>query len=488
MGSDADLDDACDALGRALERGACSPRNDDVAIAVIGRIEVYLQSSDTPRGDRPSKRLGEDSCRALGRLYRQLGSTSTDRHLLLRRLAEQDSPEALSVFVEAICSDPPLDAEHAALAMVPLFARERRHTASLFPRLLDALEHASIAPLILDLANFLVREGGQNEHPAAGRSAALATLLGEMTQRLEKLNESPETVGAAQRNKMVADAVALMISLCDALALIGDRSVVGKLFQALELSHRRIRTEAAAALARLGEDEGLKVLVEMAEQPLVRNRALAYLEELGETDRVDEEQRSPQARAESDLVCWLAEPAQFGTPPQSLELFDSARQYWPGFDEPVDCFLFRYAYVLAAGELSAIGMAGPLVHSFSTDLQDMPPADIYAAFAGWQAEHEEVYEVQIEKLGPSDTAQLQRVRGELQHQDFDDVEFVSVGHFFGQTMTVATATRAGQSGTVIYQTDRISWCPQGNPQSPVDASLAYNIHKGRILLRTFNPQ
>ena len=38
----------------------------------------------------------------------------------------------------------------------------------------------------------------------------------------------------------------------DALALIGDRSVTGKLYQALELGHRHVRAEAASALAPSG--------------------------------------------------------------------------------------------------------------------------------------------------------------------------------------------------------------------------------------------
>ena len=143
---------------------------------------------------------------------------------------------------------------------------------------------------------------------------------------------------------------------------------------------------------------------------------------------------------------------------------------------------------MADGELSGIGMAGPLVHSFSADLQDLSLSDLYAAFAGWQAEHEDIYEVPPEKLGPSEAAALRRVCDELRQQEFDAIEMVTIGHFFGQTVTVATATRADQPGTVIYQPDRISWCPQGNPQRPIDSSLAYNIYKGRILLRMFNPE
>ena len=38
-------------------------------------------------------------------------------------------------------------------------------------------------------------------------------------------------------------------------------------------------------------------------------------------------------------------------------------------------------------------MAGPLVHAFEADLTKLDQFDAYAAFAGWQAEHPDIYEV-----------------------------------------------------------------------------------------------
>ena len=74
------------------------------------------------------------------------------------------------------------------------------------------------------------------------------------------------------------------------------------------------------------------------------------------------------------------------------------RMYWPGFDEPVECFLFRFAYEVGDGEYTNIGIAGPLCHAFGADLADLPPDDIYAVFAGWQVEHEEIYELDASQL------------------------------------------------------------------------------------------
>ena len=70
-------------------------------------------------------------------------------------------------------------------------------------------------------------------------------------------------------------------ALCDAIALIGDTDKTTALFQAMDLAHRRIQAEAAAALVRLGIEAGSQRLGGLAEEPSVRLRVLAYAEELG---------------------------------------------------------------------------------------------------------------------------------------------------------------------------------------------------------------
>src|SRR5262249_7898582 len=148
-----------------------------------------------------------------------------------------------------------------------------------------------------------------------------------------------------QLSRRVARGVALAVSLCDALALIGEKSAIAKLYQALQVGHRRLRTEAAAALARLGEKEGKSGLAKLAAEPRARLRVWAYGEELGIKDAIEPQYTTKESRAQAELCVWLAEPTQYGVPPTNCELFEQRKQHWPGFDEPVDCFLFQFQYM-----------------------------------------------------------------------------------------------------------------------------------------------
>ena len=135
----------------------------------------------------------------------------------------------------------------------PLFHDRDIPFASLFPRLLDTLEHPSVAAATLDLANHLVRAERFPEHPGSKRLGALQSLLRNLNHHMEQLAEHPETAGdnAQQMSHTISESIALLIALCDTLALIGDVSSIALLRQTLDLPHRRLRTEAAAALARL---------------------------------------------------------------------------------------------------------------------------------------------------------------------------------------------------------------------------------------------
>jgi hypothetical protein len=287
-------------------------------------------------------------------------------------------------------------------------------------------------------------------------------------------------------SRQVNDGVALAVSLCDALALIGDKSVTGKLYQTLDLAHRRLRTEAAAALAKLGEPAGVEALVALAAEPVARLRVLAYAEELGVLDRVAERYRTAPAQAEAEVALWLAQPSQMGVPPTECELVDTRCQYWPGYDEPVNCFLFRFTYRLGERAFSNIAIAGPLVHAFGADLSDLPPHDIYAAFAGWHAEHAEISEVDVEQLNDAQRSELFRLERRLGDEGYDDVQPLRLGSFFGDKVLIARALWHAQPGVAVADAAQCSWFPQRPSRRPLGPEEAYLIYKGRRLLRTFN--
>ncbi|MGC3972571.1 MAG: HEAT repeat domain-containing protein [Pirellulales bacterium] len=345
---------------------------------------------------------------AVGRLaewHRLPESAGLLRFPILRTLAIDAYPPAAATLAELVTTAPPADNRQALMALVPLFqprVQPPAGAAALFPRLLDAVAMPALAPAVLDLANFFARRGVLNEHPAKARVAELSGLLGALVGRLSRIEEQPQEFAKTPQelSELVNEAVTLIVPLCDALALAGDPAAVGKLRQVLELPHRRLQTEAAAALARLGEEEGRERLMELAKQPVVRSRALHYLEELGAIDKLDAALRTPEARAEGDLAAWMAQPTRFGVAPDTLELIDTTKQFWPGYVDPVTCFLFVYEYQRGQKTVGGVGLVGPTVNALQIDLQDLPPGDIYALYAGIDSEHGEIYETPVDELSP----------------------------------------------------------------------------------------
>ena len=114
------------------------------------------------------------------------------------------------------------------------------------------MSHPLLAAPILDLANYLTRHGIAKTHPLAADHEQLIRTLSGLTRQLEALQADPAAAADAARDQALAG-VSLAISLCDALALIGNDAALAALSHALSLKHRRLRIEAAAALARFDD-------------------------------------------------------------------------------------------------------------------------------------------------------------------------------------------------------------------------------------------
>lgn len=435
--------------------------------------------------------LGEAAVARLTRWYRLPGAETTVRFPILRTLAADGSPQALQAFAELLVAAPPTDDRQAVLTLVPLFQPRGDRlpdAAALFPRLLDALAHPPLAAAVLDLTNFLTRRGFVAEHPAKTRTGELATLLGSLAQRLAAVEERPQEYAVApeELSKTVNDAVTLVVSLCDALALAGDPSVVGKLHQAMGLAHRRVQTEAAAALARLGDAQGIEHLKQLAVQPASRTRALAYLEELGALGQVDEQYRSAEARAAGEAAVWMAQPTRFGVAPDALELLDRRRQYWPGYVDPVECFLFAYEYQRGNRTAAGVVLSGPTHAAASFDMRHFPPDEIYAFYAGLDVEHDEIFDVPLDELTDEQATAWEQVCTALAEQGYADVELVRWGGFFAEQHAVATATRDGRRGVIVVADDAAQWIALPERPRGFGPDEVYAMYKGRKLLKSFN--
>jgi hypothetical protein len=358
----------------------------------------------------------------------------------------------------------------------------------MFPQMARCLSNPVLAGPILDLANYLTRSGIANTHPLAADHEQLVRTLSGLTRQLEALQADPASADEAARDRALAG-VSLAISLCDALALIGNETAIAALSHALGLKHRRLRIEAAAALARFDDPAGKEVLLACAADPVTRLHALHYAEELGLENEIDEAHRASVAVAEAELVSYLAQPSVMGVPPSSCELVDSQTMYWPSYEEPRQCFLFRFTYGAVVDSayvtFSNIGIAGPVAHAFKADLGNLAVDDIYAAFAGWQAEHPEIVESPVARAIGFGGA-VEELVERLEAADYQRVQPVLCGRFFGDDVIAAAAERNGVAGAVVADNEMILWYPAEGTPRPITPAEAYCIYKGRRLLRQFN--
>ncbi len=101
----------------------------------------------------------------------------------------------------------------------------------------------------------------------------------------------------------------------------------------------------------------------------------------------------------------------------------------------------------SAFSFSGVAIAGPLTHAFKADSADLPPDDIYAAFAGWHAEHAEIRETLAEELSDAQRKRWATVRQRLLESGHDEPTLVKVGDFFGEQVFVASVRRGSVAGS-----------------------------------------
>jgi hypothetical protein len=218
---------------------------------------------------------------------------------------------------------------------------------------------------------------------------------------------------------------------------------------------------------------------------------LHYCEELGLLDEVDPQWTTAESRAEGELALWLASPANMGLAPRSMQVIDRRILSWPGYDEPVECFLIRYDYELANQRIENIGIAGPMSHAFSIPLGPLPLDDVYAVFAGWQATHEEIAELSVDQAESGFPGLVQRLVSRLSSEqleglDMHSVSPVFVGRMLGETALVAEGIRDGRHGSLVVDRDQVMWLDLDSGQAPGRNELAWSLYKGRRLLGAFN--
>ncbi|HBE68931.1 MAG TPA: hypothetical protein DDW52_12355 [Planctomycetaceae bacterium] len=411
----------------------------------------------------------------------------------LQMLAAQPDDESLEALADALNTSAPSSWQSTAVGLSPLWNANEDHLLDFFHSLGDSLMQASVLSVVLDLAAHAVRSGKLERHPWSERGDQFAKLLESVTNQLAAFQKDPSKFGddIDDIQSTLGDGVALTVSLCDALGLIGHPDSVPALEAAMKLTHRRIQTEAAGALTRQGNTAGREHLIALADDRVARQRAVAYAEELECVDLIDEQHRTPVALAESRLAGWLAEPAQFGMAPSGMQLHDQATLYWPSYEDPQECYLFKFWFNFPAAKVENIGIAGPVNHAFHSDMRSLPTDDIYAAFAGWHAEHEDIYQVPVNLLNPRQRIEAEALVGRVEATGLETVEIQALAFFLGDFALVAHAERDGQPLTIVADEQSCLTMPRSSASSSsatngLSPDIVLAIYRGRKLLRSFN--
>jgi len=479
---DASVDDVRSTLTLIL---ACSTKQWEEEYSTVSAILVQI----IRRLHEEPFSLPADANAQLRTLYAELGSRPALQSLLLRLLIATRQTESLTAFAHLLVEHSALEPRLQVEVFGDLLKYADNRVSAVFPTILKGLQRSGLVSFTLDYANYAYRNKLVDSHPAKVNTKQLISLLSNLADRLGKLQDSRPSSQeeATQLGRQVTEGVALGIALCDTLASIGDAEAVASLNKVVQVEHRRLRVEAAAALAKLGMQDAGKMLVAMAAEPTERLRVLAYAKELDLLDEIDDEFSNIVARAEAEIVMYLAQPSQIGIAPQHIELIDQREQAWPGYEEPRNCFLFQFVYQFPSGDFTNIGIAGPVVMTQDADLTGLSYNDIYALFAGWHVDHPEIYAIDSGHAVGTQHVEMHRLLSSLtDSEDFEDVAPALMGTVLERQVLIASARRENDLGWAMVSDDSFSWISIGDPQRPLGAAEAFHVFVGRSLLTAFN--
>lgn len=483
----ADAVDAIAAIHRALAQlpyvfDVRSDRWDGVMQVLLPHFVRWAAGGTTPPA------VDAEAARLAG-VYRNLGKDQPQRWRILQILAAVCGPQSIDALVDLFVDDPPTDPKRIDALFAQLWRQAALPVDRLFPRLFEALRHPQLGAMILELSSDLFRRGKAVRHPAAVRERQLSNLLEQLLPELDRVARRPQDLGKdpATVAQIVERSVQTASAVMDALGLIGEPESAPALRKGLSALHRRLQAEAACALARMGEEEGLEKLAALAADPAVRLRALTYLEELNHLEAAAPENRTADAVAEAEAAACLARPTQFGLSPTHLELWDKRSLLWPGGSKPVDCRLYKYHYRLPGGVLSGAAIVGPMTHALPLDFQGLTAADALALYCGWQVEHDEIRRIPPEHWGDLERDDFEAAASALAEAGFSSLRPVERIAFFGSTIWVMRGEYHDAPAAAILDAGRPVAHPLRNVPRSLQPTDYASLLIGRKILEQFNP-
>ena len=147
-----------------------------------------------------------------------------------------------------------------------------------------------------------------------------------------------------------------------------------------------IRIESSWAAAKMGDERGIERLISASKNPATAAKSVAYLMELGATERIPPESTEPSFAACAVMCQWLSHPQEFGRPPHDVRVIDSRELIWPPTGDKRLMTLVRYEYNKGDGSddvgVGCVGSVTFALFGYSTAEQSVE--DLYGLYCTWE--------------------------------------------------------------------------------------------------------
>lgn len=294
------------------------------------------------------------------------GEGSADTLLFVLKVAGLYRVEEVVERIEAAVRRPVEPESMMWSVLFNVFDETHPYRSAVVNRLRSPLPEGFIGVAYLDLVNTMAVERYLGSHPF----------------------DAPEGIGRLRAWLTDAGATSIARSAAASLAFLAGPDREGLLALAMDHPSLSVQMEGALASARLGSESALKFLARTCLDPSHSVSAIGHLARLGREELVPAQALEADFQAVAELASWLGDPAEYGQPPDALEIVDTRTMYWPPTADERRLWVVRYRYDPKPpddpGE-SGVGLVGSITFSLpGQTAADMPPEDVYALHCCWE--------------------------------------------------------------------------------------------------------
>jgi hypothetical protein len=187
--------------------------------------------------------------------------------------------------------------------------------------------------------------------------------------------------------------------LLDLFGYFPPDKVVEELQRALRYRDPRLKFFGISSLLRLGKEVDTKSIESAAAYAEVRNYLFATLQKIGKENLFPKKYRTQEAFAESNMVDWLAHPAELARVPDEIELMKVVSMDLGGQEGVCDYYVFRFRTLPpheAAKEGWLAGVSGPFRQKETPTINAL--GHTFSAFEKWESKSPEEHLNRIRQL------------------------------------------------------------------------------------------